>query len=446
MSLAVAIRRQLPEGVPSGVANADDLLIINQYANPPLSSEDVFVFPCTACTYEYRKDQPWRFGLSSLQNFAADLQTGVPYLIGHDTDERNGGYSYGGYFDPETKEVRAAVYLVRDFPLTEAETTETEIEAIQKGLRRAVSVGPAGMGKWMCDLCNEDVFGSICPHIPGASYEGRLCTATVEELRLVELSGAFAGAVPGTDILRAKAQRQKRQGLLSASVSLDWLNRLQVAEKAKVVLPALADASAETTTPPAVSGKKETVMRDKLAAALMRLGLNRMAAAVLGATEEDPEGLAQKLSAEVGSEVEAKIAAHPLLSALAAAEVKTSEAINTLLNEAKAGREYDAKVNETLTAAANRHFDTPEQAQAAVTAYKHLDIPTKLATAEQWEQSTDQRFRTNPNTHAQRQTAPVALPTYAVDASNAGEPVLSEGERSNVRAAVGGKPARNGGN
>jgi hypothetical protein len=390
------------------------------------------VFPCVACTHEYRKDAPWRFGLSSLQNFAADLQAGVPYLIGHNTDERNGGYSYSGYYDAEQKEVRAAVYLVRDFPLTAEETTETEIEAIQKGLRRAVSVGPAGMGRWICDLCKEDVFGGICPHFPGASYEGRACTATIEDLRLVELSGAFMGAVPGTDILRAKAQRMKRQGALSAS-ALDWLNRTQAADVPSAILP----ASLPSTTP-ARSGKEQRPMKEffaNLSARLLQRGKLQMAATVIGADENNLEKLADDLSAQVDTEVQSALAANPLLSALAAAEIKTLDALATLIKQAKEGREASAEMNKALEEAAVRRFGQGDW-KAYVQAYQHLPLAQRKEVAAQWEKDADEKFGTAPNAAATRQTAPTALPNVAIDA----EQPLDEASEARVQKMLAATP------
>ena len=185
-------------------------------------------------------------------------------------------------------------------------------------------------------------------------------------------------------------------------------------------------------------------MRDKLAAALARLGLNKLAAAVLGAQEDDAEGLAQRLSAEVHTEVQAQIAAHPLLAALTAAEIKTPEALSAILADATDGRAASEEANKALEAAATRRFGQGDWKQYAA-AYRHLPLAERKSVAAQWEADADKMFGTAPNQRPERQTVPTGLPNVALDANGQNEPVLSEAERNSIRAAVGGTAIKNGG-
>lgn len=383
MSLIAAIRQSLPPGPPNGTPSPDDLARINAFAATPLSAEEVFVFAAVMCNRAKRKDLPWSFGDSSLQNFAADADAGIPYLLQHDRFKPfQGGYTYAAHYDPTSGEARAAVYLVRGVALAEPDgiNTDQEIAQIEKGLRRNFSINPTG-GFMQCDVCKEDVFSARCPHIAGMKdpVTGEVVTATLQEARAVELSGVDNGAVPGTLLLKARLAVQENR--LAAAAYNDWLDRYHLPQLSRS-LPLPKESLSETpaargetaplsgkTNVPDVRDKEARLMRDKLAAALARLGLHSLSAYVSGAKEDDMTDIAERLSAqvraEVDAQVQAQVQAHPLLSACASAEIKTPEALALVLTQACAGRAYEAAIRADAKAEAVRAKGPEKGAQFA---------------------------------------------------------------------------------
>jgi signal peptide peptidase SppA len=206
-------------------------------------------------------------------------------------------------------------------------------------------------------------------------------------------------------------------------------------------------------TQPALTGKKENTMfrelYSKIAASFAKLGRNHLAAAALGADENNADDLVNRLNAQIESEVQTAVSANPMLAALNAAEIKTPQALQELLLSAKDGRDYSAAVTQEMEAAAVRLFGnkpgTEEGAKSYVAAYRHLPISERKKVTEQWNADADRLFGNTPTQPAQRQTAPTALQTAARDAEGGQKEVLSAEERNTVRAAVGGKPINNGG-
>lgn len=208
---------------------------------------------------------------------------------------------------------------------------------------------------------------------------------------------------------------------------------------------------AATTNPP-LAGKQETTAmnwREKLAAALAKRGLHVMAGLVMGAQEDNMEALAQQLHEQVEAEAKTLVASSqsPLLTALEAAEIKTPQALQTLIAEARDGRAASAEMDSVLEAAAVRRFGQGDWKQYTQ-AYQHLPLATRKAVAEQWEKDADAALGTNPKTSAKRQTAPTALKTEATDADAEKPSVLSKEERGRVRATAeryAGSAGKNGG-
>ncbi len=159
---------------------------------------------------------------STLRNFARDVGTGVALLDSHDGYKLGVGYSAGGRYEEENGEGRAlgVFYIVSGLRYGGKHSfaaSDDYIRAIQTGVVRDVSVGFYG-GRWICDLCKQPYFGqgSACQHFAGYEYEierdgviGReLCTVTIHDARLSEVSLVYDGATPGAMILKAEQEAE----------------------------------------------------------------------------------------------------------------------------------------------------------------------------------------------------------------------------------------------
>ena len=159
---------------------------------------------------------------STLRNFARDAAEGVSLLDSHDGYKLGVGYSTGSRYEEEGGDARAVVtfYILPGLRFGGQHSyasSDDYIRAIKGGVVRDVSVGFYG-GRWICDLCKQPYFGqgSTCQHVAGYEYEverdGRLtrelCTVTIHDGRLSEVSLVYDGATPGAMILKAEQEAE----------------------------------------------------------------------------------------------------------------------------------------------------------------------------------------------------------------------------------------------
>ena len=167
-----------------------------------------------------------RMAKSSLKNYAKDSDRGVAILPGHDHRTLPYGYSLRGQFfeasadDAESARVVTHSYTVPNLVLAGVNTTDV-IDGMKAGLIRDVSIGFHG-GEYICSICGRDMLTDWdCYHWPGMMYsvtegydektgkpqkseEKVLCTASVENAGLSEISHVYDGATPNAMILRAE--------------------------------------------------------------------------------------------------------------------------------------------------------------------------------------------------------------------------------------------------
>lgn len=151
---------------------------------------------------------------STLANYAAEAADGVAFQDSHHTRALPLGRTLTGRVENLSDGLMRVVSDIFILPGLDLGTaTDDIIAAIRAGVVKDVSVGFNG-GRFLCDICKQDLFRSDCPHIPGFEYAvdapgGRtLVTATagVEGAHLAEVSAVYAGATPGAAVLKAEAE------------------------------------------------------------------------------------------------------------------------------------------------------------------------------------------------------------------------------------------------
>lgn len=155
---------------------------------------------------------------SSLQNYAADLDSGIAFLANHNHYSLPMGQSLRGSFVRKRGENPTRTwgdfFLVPGLNLNGINTDDF-IRGVQAGVVRDVSKGFWG-GFWRCDLDGLDYmkYGwgqeGFCNHFLLEDYETEdgkreTCTVTVEDAHLSEVSAVFDGSVPGAAIEKAVA-------------------------------------------------------------------------------------------------------------------------------------------------------------------------------------------------------------------------------------------------
>jgi hypothetical protein len=181
----------------------------------------------------------------TLRNYAADAQAGVSFLDSHDSYKLGFGQSLKGVVEINQGVTR----VVADFYTVPGvrfggqhsyQSTDDFIRAVKTRLARDVSVGFYG-GNHICDICGGNFFDtSECPHFPGVEYpigdqgnETKVCTITIDNARLSEVSAVYDGATPQAMIL--KAERMALAGKLTPKLAevLQVKYRIELPEESR---------------------------------------------------------------------------------------------------------------------------------------------------------------------------------------------------------------------
>lgn len=389
-------------GPADGALSDADLAKINATCVKPYKAEDLYGFPCVMAT-DKLTDYGTRMGASSLINFASDAENGVPYHIMHERQPAPYGYTFAGQYDAGSNQARAGVFIPRGrMPAgKDGRSSNQEISDLMAGMRREVSVGFGGaLMSMTCDVCQQDAMSWDCPHVPGMRYDGKLSTATVDNARLVELSGVDRGACPGAVVGKAREMFARNQ--FSAKSFADWCDRTHVPNELRTYsIPANAG-----------EGEKPMALRAALIGALSALALGEFANS-LSNIEDDPEKLSQALAGKVRShidtEVASKLAADPLLGALKTAEIGDPAKLQETLKSADYGRTAATKLRADAKAEGIRALGQ-EQAAGIEQTLASLPIEAVEVLKRTWTSTADAKYGTQKDKPADRQTLPGKLP------------------------------------
>ena len=166
----------------------------------------------------------------TLRNYATNAQAGVPFMLNHASDvEKQIGHTIAGHYDEAEKRTVATVSMLRDTDSTPENLRVNEyIRRIERKFYDSVSVGFRD-GTETCRLDNKPIWdwerNDPCPHIPGRSYEGKLCEYDIDNAFLREVSLVPSGSNPDVGRLdrstwEAGLQNIKKDGGTSRGDSL----------------------------------------------------------------------------------------------------------------------------------------------------------------------------------------------------------------------------------
>lgn len=212
---------------PDGAPNADvDLEKINRHTLEPVAASEIFTFS-GHCSNDRLDSHFTRMDpMTTLRNYAEDLQNGVSLQEGHNVYVNPYGRSYDGELTTLGDEngvsnaVRGSWYIMRNI-MVNGNKTDDSIRQIKAGIIRDMSVGFSG-GSYRCGSCGKDLYNSDCPHIPGLEDEnGRMSFAWIVDARLREVSTVYKGSTPDAYIDKAREYMQQGQ------MELDKVHKLE---------------------------------------------------------------------------------------------------------------------------------------------------------------------------------------------------------------------------
>ena len=151
---------------------------------------------------------------TSMKNFAEGAVVGVPMLQAHSWSDVGIGYTFNSEHLKSKKEVNVAAYITKGYELSSRDYTygssENYILALANRDIREVSMGISS-GRSVCSICGGNIWSyRECPHYPGREYEvganktKKICTYTIYDAHLDEVSFVANGAVPGAIVLKSQ--------------------------------------------------------------------------------------------------------------------------------------------------------------------------------------------------------------------------------------------------
>ena len=167
----------------------------------------------------------------TLRNYAADAESGTPFMLDHADGMRNQiGRSVQAKFDESTKEVTATISMLRDTDDTPDNMKVNEyIRRIERKYYDSCSVGYRG-GVETCRLDGKPIWDwqrtEPCEHIPGRTYKEGLCEYDIDDAHLREVSLVPSGSNPDAKLLDTRSwdenlRKVKEDGLASVGDDSD---------------------------------------------------------------------------------------------------------------------------------------------------------------------------------------------------------------------------------
>ena len=195
---------------------------INQLSLNPLKKNDLYIFPAWISndlpdSYFTRMDSQ-----TTLRNFVEDFNEGRGLMLSHAEDSFGGSpaekmplgssfdSSYATRIEKPGNWVEAWFYILRDIDIAGLKTNDV-IRMIEAGIWRRVSVGftiqpleGRSQGKYICEICNNELMSADCSHLPGETYDGQLCIARIVGGSVREASLCYMNAAQGTVVQKAR--------------------------------------------------------------------------------------------------------------------------------------------------------------------------------------------------------------------------------------------------
>lgn len=313
-----------------------ELELINNIARADIKKSDLYLFPVWASndlpdSYFTRMDPA-----TTLPNYVTDFKDGRGLMLSHAESMLGGspaekmplGSSFNASLttrpDKAGRWVEAWLYILRDITVGDLNTNDA-IRMIEAGIWKRVSIGFSiqpmdgrPQGRYICEVCNNNLLSGDCEHLPGFEYDGQVCVARVEGGGLREVSLVYMNAAQGTVVQKARmladAGRLKEKDILALEMSYGV--RFFDKPKTSIVAPKADEAKERNRK------KQERTMEEMRA---ILLGLVDMFSKV---------GQSRELEALSGRATKAKDE-----ESLAIIGTDLAEQARTILNDSQAHRE-----------------------------------------------------------------------------------------------------------
>lgn len=197
--------------VEKQAAGDGELALINRHTLRALTADEVYTFRLAACDNQVDRDHE-RFTGAALEGFSEKF-VGRPVLMDH---VWRAGSQTARVYAGEVEEAGEVKRLVLRCYMPRTEKTADTIQALEAGILKECSVGCA-VERVICSICGADQAKTVCHHIPGRDYDGRLCVMDLDGARdAYEVSMVAVPSQP-----QAGTVKSKRYGGQEAAVPED---------------------------------------------------------------------------------------------------------------------------------------------------------------------------------------------------------------------------------
>lgn len=190
------------------------LAAINRYTLRSYAAEELFAFKATACDNEVDRDLE-AFDTAALEQLARMLP-GKSVIMDHENRADNqqarvyaarvelAEGKTTGYGQPYAR-LEICAYMPR------GEHTQKQIEMIEAGIRKEVSIG-CRVQRETCSICGENYWSTECEHQRGHDYEGHVCFVRLHDPSdAYEVSFVAVPAQPAAGVVKHRAEEATAQ-------------------------------------------------------------------------------------------------------------------------------------------------------------------------------------------------------------------------------------------
>lgn len=158
---------------------------INQFTRRELKEDEIYQFDVILCDNDIDRDLE-RFSDQALRQMQK-LFVGKTGIFDHNPKSNN---QTARIFDTElirpqnrrTKDGRPLISLKANAYMIRTDSNADFIREIDAGIKKEVSVS-CRAGKQICSVCGADRTESVCSHVPGNSYGGKICCVILDDIR-----------------------------------------------------------------------------------------------------------------------------------------------------------------------------------------------------------------------------------------------------------------------
>ena len=159
------------------LAVEEELKLINSFAKTELTEDQIYIFSVLLCDNEVDRDFE-KFSLEALEELK-ELFVGKTGIFDHEWKAENQkARIYRTELIKDEKQFNSVgepLYCLRGYAyMLKTPQNEELINEIEAGIKKETSIG-CSVTRRVCSICGEELHLNGCGHVPGKTYDGKVC-------------------------------------------------------------------------------------------------------------------------------------------------------------------------------------------------------------------------------------------------------------------------------